>query len=138
MKKYIKYIVIAFVLIIVGAFGIGYFTVEANPLVKADNREIKEIFIADPSSNYIVTEPEDIDNIIDILKDMKLYRRWNENTMGFSFMIDITYANNETTSITMSNYIRIDNNYYKWDKEYFEVLRKVYDGLSEKYVQNPA
>lgn len=73
MKKKIIIIISTMALVTLIIFGYIYLFIESNPLKDVNADDIKEIFIADPSSNYIVTENEDINDILNALKDMKLY-----------------------------------------------------------------
>lgn len=53
-------------------------------------------------------------------------------------MIDITYKNKKTTAIVCGNCTIIGNRYYKPGKNYDRVFKKIYNGLKDRYIQNPA
>lgn len=58
--------------------------------------------------------------------------KFMNNKYGFTFQIDIYHENENGITIT-SEYIVVDDKYYKCDRDYCDDFRKLYEEFSEQY-----
>ena len=109
-----------------------------NQLKDMDSADIAEIIICNPAKYYTITEQEDMQTLLESLQSMNLSRKLKNNKDGFAFLIDIKLKSGETIKMSiLSGNIRINNHYYKPDKDYCNSIGEIFNTLSEKYENNP-
>jgi hypothetical protein len=109
-------------------------TTNINPLKDEDILNIRKIEIVNQWEGYSVTKQEDINVLFKILKSMKLDKNEYSNLDGTDYMFFIEPQDGRPYTIGIySDNVRIRNQYYKLNKDYYDNITKVFDELSDKY-----
>ncbi len=128
MKKYMSLICI----VVVIALCISFF-VWRNSIIHVaeiiDFNMITKVEIWSGDNCVTLTEDGDIKKFTDILDSMKLKKRFQQESDGFVFSINIYKENNEQNDLTLFRDIRIDRQYYRCDRDYCDDVRKLYDSF---------
>lgn len=112
---------------------------DSNKLKSIDTTNIKEITIHNPAKYFTITEKDDIQLLFNTLQSMKLRRTLNSNKDGFAFLIEIELKSGDIIYMSiLSGDININGNNYQPDKDYCDILREIFNNLSEKYEINPS
>lgn len=114
-------------------------TSDIEGLTDMDKVSIQEITIHNPSEYYTITDQDDIQLLFTVLQSMKLRSKSNSNKEGFAFLLDIKINNDKKINMSiLSKDIRINGQNYEPDKDYCDIIRKIYNKLSKKYEINLA
>ena len=134
-----KRIIIGITTVLVILAIIVFMNWDMNPIRDIKSEDVQEIMITNPTGNYNVTKQEDIGYILKELQSMKLYKSMKfGNGDGFSFLMNIKLHSGETIGISISNDIRISGKKYRFNYDYIEQVRKLFDELKRQYEWNPA
>ena len=128
MKKYMSLICI----VVVIALCISFFVWRNRVIHVAeiiDFNMITKVEIWSGDNCVTLTEDGDIKKLTDILDSMKLKKRFQQESDGFVFSINIYKENNEQNDLTLFRDIRIDGQYYRCDRDYCDDMRKLYESF---------
>ena len=139
MKKRIVIIISVFVATILMIGFVLYTNIPTNPIYNVIGEDVEEIMLSVSGDYYYVTEPEDINEIILQLHEMKLYKRlYNPNVDGFSYMLDIKLTSEETISMynISEEKLVINGKLYDMSENDVGILEVLYNRFSKKYTIN--
>lgn len=94
---------------------------------------VDKVIIYNPAENISITQQEDICNILQVLQSMNLKKSFPVSKDGYAFLIEIYHVDGKVTSIVMtSEYLVINDIFYKCERDYCEDVRKLYDEFRRK------
>ncbi len=134
MKRKIMMVSVGCVLIFLVVGVIWYWAGEVKPLKDLDIASLDKMTIAYHTEWIETSEQEDIKEAVEALQSMHLRRTIPRDYDGFNAAIDFYYQDGSTGWITIrGDDIIINHKYYRCDRDYSEVFRKVI----EKIAKNP-
>lgn len=130
-----KAVILAVAVIIEAAVicSVMFYQRNRNPFKNVSANNIQEVTICNPAESKVLTQGDDITLVLNTLKEMKLVKKQSNEKEGFAFVIYMKLKNGKKMDTTiLSKDIIINNQYYKPDKDYCDVVREIYDKLPKE------
>ena len=102
--------------------------------MKEIDAESLDKIIIQGTENVIITEQEDMQKVVDMLKSMKLTKSIRDYGDGHACSIELYYQNGERIGFGFtSEYAISDYKRYNSSSDYTDDIEKLYDEFAKKY-----
>lgn len=134
-KKGISLIIVGLVVVI---FYIYFGGKSSNDIARLNSSDVRKITVNRVTGYYTITDQEDIEKILDILKSMRLRRTFPHNKDGMIANLDIyeKNSNQDCNVLILGNDITINQKNYKFVQNYSDELIKLFTDFEKKYQIN--